>query len=127
LGWEAVNAAREQADIAGEHMESAEAAMDAAERAAEKSQSWAAGGTDTREGEDVNNAYHWAMIAISGAGLPFLAPYMPSHQPIGGLWFDNSGEQPWGGEGNIVILGGAWYADEEPPDGSYTQWIDPDN
>jgi hypothetical protein len=102
-------------------------AVEAAEAAAAESESWAAGGTGSREGEDTNNSYHWAMIAISAAGLPWLSPEMPAHQPVGGLWFDNSGAQPEGSEGNIAVLGGAWYADEEPPDDSYTQWLDPDN
>jgi hypothetical protein len=94
--------------------------------AAEAARSWAEGGTGTREGEDVNNAKYYSVVAQSYAGMPVLSPTMPVGQPVGGLWFDNSGGSPLGGNGDIIIMTNVHYGDDTPGE-DYGAWIDPDD
>lgn len=67
----AASSAGQSATSAQESRESAEAAAESKDSAAASSvlsQSWAAGGTGTREGEDTNNAKYWAEQAHNAAG-----------------------------------------------------------
>ncbi|MDR1329838.1 MAG: hypothetical protein LBK23_09595 [Oscillospiraceae bacterium] len=97
-----------------------------------EAQSWAVGGTGTRPGEDTDNSKYYAYGSmfwskLAHGTLPVLSPDIPLEQPVRALWFDNSGKQPtWGENLNETILGNAWYGDDEPPDSSYAEWLDPD-
>lgn len=53
----------EEVDAAFKNMANLENGIAAANSAAKLSQSWAVGGTGTREGEDTNNAQYWAQQA----------------------------------------------------------------
>jgi hypothetical protein len=57
--------------------------------------------------------------------LPVLSPVIPYDQPVGGIWFDNSGPQTGGAE-NIIIMSNVYYGDDEPG-ADYGVWIDPDD
>ncbi len=65
---QAIAALNEQTGRAEDAAEEAEQHKTDAEDAALLAQSWAEGGTNTREGEDLDNSKFWAMVAQQGAG-----------------------------------------------------------
>lgn len=64
---DAVDTATEQAEAAQAAAGTASGAADDAAAQAVLSESWAVGGTESREGEDQNNSKFWAMVAQQGA------------------------------------------------------------
>ena len=64
----AKTAAESAKSAAAGSAQSAGASAQSAQESSKLSESWAVGGTGVREGEDTNNAKHWAMAAQGAAG-----------------------------------------------------------
>lgn len=65
---QAIVALNEASETLNQASGAAEEAADNANGYATLARSWATGGTETRENEEINNAYFWARVAQQGAG-----------------------------------------------------------